>query len=397
MWRFACLVFMLLLFPKAAATAQDCPGSVSYDDAYHSLVLENYEYALRLANCLIAQEPSVGRNYHVRGSVLMHQGEYAAAREDFERVIALDDMACPCGLRSMGALYALIGDYPAAVNYFQQALDKAEIARDFYYAWLAYGYIKLGDEAAALATYDAGLEESGQHYSLYLARGGYWQSIGEGQRAAEDYIRYTEAQAVSKSREELRLNDLRSTTWGSGETHYRRFSGQQGQTFIAHAFAHPDDDPIDPLLVLLGPDEEPLWGSNNLVWEVDEPDELQALIEFVLPETGDYYLVVTHGTYYPRINGAIRTISWLINPEDLLKLDDIVLITSGSVPLRVREEPSLSAEQVGTFREGMQALVLAGPVYADGYRWWRLRGDDNSIGWSAEFVDGERQFDRPGP
>lgn len=61
-----------------------------------------------------------------------------------------------------------------------------------------------------------------------------------------------------------------------------------------------------------------------------------------------------------------------------------VTFTDGS-SVRVREQPSTSAAVLSTMAEGEAFNVIAGPVCADGYRWWQLSWFNGGvIGWTAE-------------
>jgi hypothetical protein len=56
---------------------------------------------------------------------------------------------------------------------------------------------------------------------------------------------------------------------------------------------------------------------------------------------------------------------------------------TGGRGLRARSGPGTSYEIVTRFSEGRQLLVLAGPVEAEGYAWWRVHGDQGE-GWCAD-------------
>ncbi len=52
--------------------------------------------------------------------------------------------------------------------------------------------------------------------------------------------------------------------------------------------------------------------------------------------------------------------------------------------LRLRAAPGLDAASVGRLAGGVQVLVLAGPICADGYTWWQVAAEDGLTGWAAE-------------
>lgn len=56
---------------------------------------------------------------------------------------------------------------------------------------------------------------------------------------------------------------------------------------------------------------------------------------------------------------------------------------TGGDALRARSGPGLSFAIVARFPEGSQVELLDGPVAADGFRWWRVRGEQGE-GWCAD-------------
>lgn len=54
--------------------------------------------------------------------------------------------------------------------------------------------------------------------------------------------------------------------------------------------------------------------------------------------------------------------------------------------LHVRSVPSLSedASKIPTMPTGSTGTILAGPISADGFTWWRIKYDDGKIGWSED-------------
>ncbi len=53
----------------------------------------------------------------------------------------------------------------------------------------------------------------------------------------------------------------------------------------------------------------------------------------------------------------------------------------------VRRQPGTEAQRITQIAPGVQFDIIKGPVCADGYRWWQIRLDDGTIGWTA---DGDR-------
>jgi alpha-tubulin suppressor-like RCC1 family protein len=62
--------------------------------------------------------------------------------------------------------------------------------------------------------------------------------------------------------------------------------------------------------------------------------------------------------------------------------DNLQVFGTGSLGLRLRESPSLSAEVVAVMPDGSEVSVLSGPVVADEYGWWQVQFGEYQ-GWAA--------------
>lgn len=60
-----------------------------------------------------------------------------------------------------------------------------------------------------------------------------------------------------------------------------------------------------------------------------------------------------------------------------------IVVDTGSQALLARAEAGTEYEIVSRFPEGSRLIVLEGPVTADGFNWWKMRGDDGE-GWCAD-------------
>jgi hypothetical protein len=56
--------------------------------------------------------------------------------------------------------------------------------------------------------------------------------------------------------------------------------------------------------------------------------------------------------------------------------------------LRVREQPGFSYARITSIPEGTTFSIEDGPLCADNTSWWRIRTDNNVVGWVAEEQDG---------
>jgi hypothetical protein len=62
--------------------------------------------------------------------------------------------------------------------------------------------------------------------------------------------------------------------------------------------------------------------------------------------------------------------------------DAQVVNTEGTV-LRGRKQPNLKAVAAAAFKSGERVRILEGPVDADGFTWWKIKGPSGT-GWSAQ-------------
>ena len=79
-----------------------------------------------------------------------------------------------------------------------------------------------------------------------------------------------------------------------------------------------------------------------------------------------------------------------------IQVGDRVLVTVGDTgKLKVRETPSTAAAEVRQINNQTELTITEGPVEADGYTWWRVTNNDNSLdGWAAE-GDGDTRWLTP--
>lgn len=70
--------------------------------------------------------------------------------------------------------------------------------------------------------------------------------------------------------------------------------------------------------------------------------------------------------------------------DDTLHVGDTAFVKrAGGLPLRLRSQPSVSAQVLSLLAPGTQMTLLEGPRSADGHPWWRIRTTDNRTGWVA--------------
>ena len=113
---------------------------------------------------------------------------------------------------------------------------------------------------------------------------------GDRAAAGADYARYVNAVGQNISRNDpLVPGEASFVTLEEGLVQVFQFGGRAGQLATVIAEGRPGDA-VDPLLVLAGPDGQPLAGDD------DSGGNLSPLIRGVLlPATGTYTVLMTHG------------------------------------------------------------------------------------------------------
>ena len=95
---------------------------------------------------------------------------------------------------------------------------------------------------------------------------------------------------------------------------------------------------------------------------------------------------LANGMTWWNLTGSLGT-GWSAVAEWLTPLtpalnSQVTVTFTGNIGLRLRQCAGVSCTLITTLPEGTTMTVIAGPVQADGYTWWRLTGPSGT-GWSA--------------
>ena len=92
---------------------------------------------------------------------------------------------------------------------------------------------------------------------------------------------------------------------------------------------------------------------------------------------------------------GISNIQCLGAPDPRVKVGDVAIITREDLrPLNVRQEPNLGATVVTQALPDETMQIIGGPFCEGGYLWWRVRLDNQLVGWAAE-GDAENYYYEP--
>ncbi len=281
---------------------------------------------------IIEALPDNAFGYLFRGSSLQFMGEIDAATEDFDKAVDL--------LPDRGLVYTTIARtfietaaYDWAVEYLSQGIDELPESQGLYwyrarsfgflgefesalddmdtlidldpeaapaYSLRAVIYFELGDYEAALDDLDSAArldpENTYPGTSSVLLRGHVLNAMEEPEAAAESLADYISLVETDTQRERgFGLDDPMTVKVGRGLTSTLTFKAEAGDVLSFMAVGERDDSgAIQPLLVILGPDGDPLAGNTIFNSPIHITAGLtETRIEaFEAPESGRYTLLV---------------------------------------------------------------------------------------------------------
>src|SRR5262249_21664127 len=101
-----------------------------------------------------------------------------------------------------------------------------------------------------------------------------------------------------------------------------------------------------------------------------------------VPPTPIVVLVDDPGNAAPAAPSATAPTSVVV-PGEMLQVGDTVrVINTSGQGLRARDLPSREGKILVKFAEGSSVQIIEGPKQADGYTWWKVRGQSGE-GWCA--------------
>ena len=180
-------------------------------------------------------------------------------------------------------------DYPTALENFANALNlhnqDAEAMN-----WMGVTYRYMGDYDSALNYISMAMRLDDSYNLPYLSRGITYEMMGDAEASATDYYRYA---LLNRTRgfyhSELQGDSRFQLPMREGWVYSIPFTATAGQTVdIDVDTVEPGF--VDPLIVLIGPDNRPLIGDDD----VSQNDYDATIDNFKLMDSGQYVLVVSH-------------------------------------------------------------------------------------------------------
>jgi hypothetical protein len=111
-------------------------------------------------------------------------------------------------------------------------------------------------------------------------------------------------------------------------------------------------------------------------------------IALLTTSTTGQSVILTPTPVIPLLPEATAETNLCINPTPpRLIIGQIGKVTEGA-PNNLRSEPALSATKIGSLPAESEFMVLAGPICADGYTWWKV-DYHGARGWTVESGEGK--------
>jgi len=208
--------------------------------------------------------------------------------------------------KAQGYSALMSGDYEAALASFHDALElNSQDAEAMNWTGVTYRY--MGDYITAVNHITLAMKMNGDYALPYLSRGITFELMGESAASAADFYEYAiRNRTRSFYHTEINGDSQFDLPMREGWVYSIPFNAEAGQSLdidvqtVAPGF-------VDPLIVVLGPDNQPLVGDDDIT-----RNDYNATIDgFRLPQDGQYTLVISHAE-----GGANGTVNVSLDVND---------------------------------------------------------------------------------
>lgn len=244
--------------------------------------LGDLENALSDLNQAIELDPEYQDAYVHRAYVARDNGENEAALEDFNLAAELmpDDSNV---YLQRGYVYSLLEQYDDAIADYTRSLELYD--DQWVYLYRADAYEQAGDIESALKDIDAVLAMDENFADAYLTRA----SIVQDDTAAVDYYKWITLNEVEREPAQvIAAGDVVEVEIEQGKVFEFTFRARKGVTITFETVS--DSTSVDPLLVVLNSDGEPIMASDDID---EENEDFNGRIEFTPEQAGTYTLILS--------------------------------------------------------------------------------------------------------
>jgi tetratricopeptide (TPR) repeat protein len=294
----ASLLLIGLLVSAAAASAQDAEQAPDvppvapefFNRALDALNAEDYERAVLDLSTFILLNPTSGRAYYLRAYSYHSLGHTDYALGDLDHAVRFTD-AFPdlqsAAYELRAGLYADAGRNREALDDLGEAVALTPDAE--LYQNRALLYLEELDYAAAVSDLDEAANLGADNPALFFYRATAQTALDHNDEAAVDYYQWvTGIQQQFTEQDEMGAGDSVTLDMEPSLVYSIPFEAERGQVINVVAANLSGD--ADPLVVLIGPEGDPLAGNDG----TRSGDTSAVISDFVAPEQGSYSLLVTH-------------------------------------------------------------------------------------------------------
>ncbi|RPI92060.1 MAG: tetratricopeptide repeat protein, partial [Chloroflexi bacterium] len=366
-------------------------------------MLQRYDEALADHTAAIMHQPHVELNYDDRINVYEAMGKVELALLDSyirDGLRSLDDGQTEEAIQSftqvisdpsaaglidpmmyayynLGRAYAASDDPAQALEAFQSAIDLSPDYAPTYYQ-VGKTYLGQGDYELALSSYARALELDPLLAVAYFGRAMAYEGLGRHPDAVRSYW------------EGITLLDAHQVEWipplpgqfttfalAPGWVYTIPFEGRAGEPVkIETEVVDTVPSEVDPVIVLLGVDGQPIDADNN-----SGTDDRGDMLAINLPADGWYTLVVSHAL---TSTGMVRlrlttSADELVSSPDLPASSGTPAQTTCEIQannqVNLRSGPGTDFAIAGILSAGQAGTIDAQAAGSDGLVWWHLVSD----------------------
>ncbi len=247
----------------------------------------NLDAAMTDLDASITAYPEAVDSLTLRAQILAFLQSYPEALNDYDKLIQLQPQQTGHYL-DRGFIHAQLGHPEEALADYTQAIQLSPQDAQPYAARAMY-YSSQRSFNNALSDINNAIDLSPRQGEFYLMRGSINSSVNELTDAAGDYFQWITLNRTQEyvAPDALTRNQNFTVEMGPGWVYNIPFEASEGQTVNIAASGVSQQQPMDPLLVILGVNGSPLIADD------DSGGNMAAYIRnYQIPEDGEYTLVV---------------------------------------------------------------------------------------------------------
>jgi tetratricopeptide (TPR) repeat protein len=308
MRKLAALLLAVTLLAPALALAQDQPGTPApggstqpqqptialaapgtLDRAIAAVNANQFDQAVLDSSVFILMNPSYARGYYVRGVAYEALNRLPEALADLNKAVPLSTGSAAEGpiLEERARLYIGNNQLPEALADLTSAI-KISPTGDLY-TLRAQTLMQQNDYPSALKDLNEAIKLSPDNGALLLLRATIYDALNNPPEAAADYLSWISSQQPQEtSGQPISASTQFRVTMAAAKAFVVPVNLKKGQK-LSVAAAHVNGT-VDPLLVLLDPNNQPLVANDD----TSATNQNSLISNFAAPADGQYILVISY-------------------------------------------------------------------------------------------------------